>query len=441
MARIRNQEDFIARANEIYDYKYDYSQVKYVKSSEKVIIICTEHGPFEKTPNKHLSGQGCPVCGKNRTKLGVDEFIRRAKSIHGNRYDYSKVVYKRIDIPVEIICPVHGAFMQRPHSHIVLGQGCPKCANLAGGAKRRGQKNVAHRDDVKQKKAETCMERYGRKTWAESEKGRSRLHDIIVNEKLDVMKATCQERYGTDFWTQSDEGRAMMRELMSSDEMQAKVAEGYKAAYGMHYMQTDEGRERAKTYIDDERRKKMCKTMIERYGVPYSFESEDLRRKMQNTMLERYGVAFSYQFPEFVRKAWETKRRNGTFNTSKPEETMYALLCDVFGEDDVFCQYRDDARYPFACDFYIKSLDLFMELNAHWSHGGHWFDKNNEEDLQKLAEWQSRAKEKGSRYYHAAIHVWTERDLLKKATAEQNNLNYLVFWNQDLSDVREYLFK
>lgn len=418
MARIRNQEEFIAKANEIYGNKYDYSLVQYTKSSEKVTIICPEHGVFEKTPNKHLQGQGCPICGRNRTKIGLDEFVSRAISVHGNKYDYSKVIYRRKDVPVEIVCPIHGSFLQTPACHVGLGQNCPKCAAEAGGMKRRGANNVAHCDDVKQKKAGTCLNRYGATTWAASEEGRKRLHDIIVNEKLDLMKATCRERYGTDFWTQSEEGKAMLRELMSSEEMQEKVAEGYKSAYGMHYMQTDAGRERAKSYIDENRREKMRQTMIERYGVPYSHMNGDL-----------------------VKKSWETKRRNGTFNTSKPEITMKHLLIDTFGESDVFCQYDSDRRYPFACDFYIKSLDLFIELNAHWSHGGHWFDENDENDIQKLNTWLEKAKEKGSRYYHAAIHIWTERDLLKRTTAEKNGLNYLVFWAQDLSDFREYLFK
>lgn len=419
MTRITNQEQFIAKAKEIHGDKYDYSQVDYRRSSEKVVIICPEHGAFEKTPNKHLAGQGCPVCGRNRTKTGLDEFVRRAVSVHGDRYDYSEVVYQRKDVPVKIICPIHGPFMQTPHSHVVLGQNCPKCAGIEAGSKRRGANNVAHREDVKQKKAATCEERYGTKTWAESDEGRKRLHDIIVGEKLSIMKATCQERYGTDFWTQSEEGRAMMCELMSSDEMQKKVSSGYRTKYGMHYMQTEAGRERAKTYIDDERRAKLNAGLIRRYGVPYVVLSDEQRT-------------------EAVKKSWMTRRINGTFNTSKPEETLYGLLCDVFGNDDVIKQYHDE-RYPFSCDFYVRSLDLFIELNAHWSHGKHWFDESNDEDLQKLSRWLSRAEERGSRYYHAAIHVWTERDPLKKQTAEQNGLNYVVFWDQDLSDAREYL--
>lgn len=421
MARICGQEEFIAKANEVHHGKYDYSLVRYTKTDEKVKIICSEHGVFEKTPNKHLAGQGCPMCGRNRTRLTREDFIERAKRVHGDRYDYSNVVYQRMDKPVEIICPIHGPFMQTPNLHIVLGHDCPKCGHAKAGLKRRGENNVAHRQDVKDAKKATCLKKYGTTTWAGSEEGRSRLHDIIVNEgKLEKMKQTCQSRYGTDFWTQSDEGREALHVLMSSDEMRAKIVSGYKAAYGMHYMQTEKGRERAKSYIDDERREKMLQSLIEHYGVPYVVFTEEERA-------------------EVLRKSWETKRRNGTFRTSKPEMTLYKLLCDIFGEDDVDPQHVDDVRYPFHCDFYIKSRDLFIELNAHWSHGGHWFDETNSDDLVVLQKWFDRGRGRGSSSYLTAIKVWTERDLLKRQFAIDNNLNYVVFWKNNLSDAREYL--
>lgn len=417
MQRIKNQNDFIAKANEIYNERYDYSLVEYVRSSEKVKIICPEHGVYEKSPNKHLQGQGCPVCGRNRTKLGKDDFIRKAKSVHGDKYDYSLVVYEANNKKVKIMCPLHGLFLQAPHEHIILKHGCPMCGHKQAGELRKGLKNVAHRQDVKQKRSDTCMTRFGTKTWAESDVGRKRLHDIIVNDgKLDVMKATCKERYGTDFWTQSDEGREQLRCIMSSDDTQERVRNGYQSHYGMHYMQTEEGRLKAKSYIDDERREKMKQSMIEKYGVPYSVMNATVQAK-----------------------AWRTKRINGTFNTSKPEKTLYKILCDIFGEEDVMPQYVDEQRYPFHCDFYIKSLDLFIELNAHWSHGGHWFDETNIDDLKHLKKWQDKSEQKGSKYYYQAIDVWTHRDLMKKQVAEDNNLNYVVFWNQDLSDAREYL--
>ena len=120
-------KSFIEKAIQIHGSKYDYSKVKYVDSTTKVCIICPEHGEFWQTPNKHLSGKGCKLCAKN-TKLTTEEFIKRAKQIHGDKYDYSKVEYNGLEKHVCIICPEHGEFWQTPHHHI-LGYmcGCPKC--------------------------------------------------------------------------------------------------------------------------------------------------------------------------------------------------------------------------------------------------------------------------------------------------------------------------
>ena len=145
--------------------------------------------------------------------------------------------------------------------------------------------------------------------------------------------------------------------------------------------------------------------------------------------------------PEFVQKAWRTKCEKGNFGASKPENRLYELLCDVFGKEDVIRQYIDEVRYPFYCDFYIQSLNLFIELNAHWVHGGHWFDKDNLEDIVQLHDWIERFRIDGSSFYFAAIERWTERDLLKRQFALDNHLNYIVFWNNDLSDAQEFLSK
>lgn len=73
------------------------------------------------------------------------------------------------------------------------------------------------------------------------------------------------------------------------------------------------------------------------------------------------------------------KKKNGTVNSSKPEEKSYELLCSHFSKEDVVRQYHSDV-YPFNCDFYIKSIDTYIECNYNWTHGGHWFDESNEED-------------------------------------------------------------
>lgn len=426
MKRVRNTEDFIEKAKTIHGNKYDYSKTDYIKSSEKIKIICPEHGMFLQTPNSHLSGKGCKLCGRERTKNSLNDIIKKANEIHNNKYDYSLVIYKNMNTKVKIVCPMHGIFEQSFHAHIISGQECPKCANKKGGSKRRGKNNVAHRQDVKDKKKQACLERYGTKTWAENDENRKIQRDLVLEtDMLDRMKKTCQEKYGHDFWTQSKEGKEKLSEIMSSDEMQEKVKQGYIEKYGCHYMQSDEGRAKAKTYIDDERREKIKHTMIKKYGANGYLESDDFKNNIDL----------------FIQKSWETKRKNGTFNTSKPEKTLYLLLCDVFGKENVKTQYMDKIRYPFRCDFYIESEDLFIELNAHWSHGGHFYDDESIEDRELVKELKRRAKEKGSKYYHAALYNWTKRDILKRDTALKNNLNYVVFWKQDLSDAREYLQK
>ena len=123
-------EDFITEARKIHGNRYDYSKVEYVNSATKVRIICPEHGEFWQTPNSHLTGRGCLKCSiihvHNKQKSTTEEFIVKAKEIHGNRYDYSKVEYINGKINVCIICPEHGEFWQKPNSHL-NGTGCPKC--------------------------------------------------------------------------------------------------------------------------------------------------------------------------------------------------------------------------------------------------------------------------------------------------------------------------
>ncbi len=119
-------EEFIEKAKKIHRDKYDYSKAKYVNATTKVTIVCPIHGEFEQIPYSHLSGQGCPVCGGSK-RLSTEEFIEKAKKVHGDKYDYSKVNYVNSSTKVTIICPVHGEFEQNPTSHL-KGCGCAKCA-------------------------------------------------------------------------------------------------------------------------------------------------------------------------------------------------------------------------------------------------------------------------------------------------------------------------
>jgi predicted nucleic acid-binding Zn-ribbon protein len=121
----KTTEQFIKKAIEVHGDKYDYSKVEYINANTKVCIICPEHGEFWQTPRNHLNGKGCLDCCGSRKKT-TEQFIKEAREVHGNKYDYSKVDYVNGKTKVCIICPKHGEFYQKPERHL-QGQGCPKC--------------------------------------------------------------------------------------------------------------------------------------------------------------------------------------------------------------------------------------------------------------------------------------------------------------------------
>ena len=124
-------EDFVAKAKAVYGDKYDYSKVEYVNTKTKVCIVCSKHGDFWKSPEKHLSGQGCEKCFREslreRYSLGKETFIERANAVFNGFYDYSEVEYVNASTSVKIKCPLHGFFMQNPNNHL-KGHGCRYCA-------------------------------------------------------------------------------------------------------------------------------------------------------------------------------------------------------------------------------------------------------------------------------------------------------------------------
>jgi hypothetical protein len=123
-------EEFIEKSIVVHGDKYDYSNVEYKCSNEKVIIICKIHGKFEKIPHSHLMGQGCTNCScinsAEKRKTTLEEFIDRSNIKHNNIYDYSKSIYINGATKIKIICKIHGDFEQVPDSHLA-GNGCKKC--------------------------------------------------------------------------------------------------------------------------------------------------------------------------------------------------------------------------------------------------------------------------------------------------------------------------
>lgn len=207
-------------------------------------------------------------------------------------------------------------------------------------------------------------------------------------------------------------------------------------------------------------RDKAQKTMLERYGSKTTLQSLYLKEKVRNTlehkygdstftnrekaektMIDKYGVTNPYQL-ESVRKKidykkiLESKKNNGTFNSSKLENFLYEFLCEAYPNYTIIRGYEDE-RYKnietgnnFQCDFYIKDLDLFIELNGHYTHGKHPFDKNNFCDLKLLEEY----KAKSAPSYKNLIEVWTHRDVLKIEAAKRNDLNYITLYGYKINE-------
>jgi hypothetical protein len=128
--RRKTIDEFIRQANKYHNHKYDYSKFIYLTDRTKGIITCHLHGDFCQSPNKHLYGQGCPKCGietMKRLQLSdTEEFLFRARQLHGDLYDYFKVQYVNAHTPITILCAKHGEFEQTPDKHL-NGRGCQDC--------------------------------------------------------------------------------------------------------------------------------------------------------------------------------------------------------------------------------------------------------------------------------------------------------------------------
>ena len=206
-------------------------------------------------------------------------------------------------------------------------------------------------------------------------------------------------------------------------------------------------------------KEKFVETCIERYGCKCPAQNKEIRQKQKETLFSRYGGYFNKEqvsktmqerygmkwfvysdkvkemshTKEALEKQFNTKKKNHTFNASKVEEKCYDILIEKYNKEDIIRQYKSNV-YPFACDFYIKSKDIYIECNFHWTHNNHLYNKNNIKDLITKCRWKQNAKT--SNFYLNAISTWTERDVNKYNTAKKNNLNYLVFYNE--KDFKDY---
>ena len=150
--------------------------------------------------------------------------------------------------------------------------------------------------------------------------------------------------------------------------------------------------------------------------------------KRKETMIELYGTS---NFNNVLKRC-ETIKNKDKQEYSNEENIVYNYLLLKF--PDIIRQYND-ARYPFNCDFYVPSLDLFIEYHGSHFHNNHPFDSANENDIMELQKLQDLANNSQQRkdgkksQYDMMIYTWTDLDVRKLQTLKNNKLNYHIFYN------------
>lgn len=420
-------DEFLERAHKAHGDTYDYGHVKYVNNSTNVTIICREHGPFQQLPGNHVRGAGCDKCADKKRgprghrgsrRLTQEEFLRRSRETHGDKYDYSQTVYEGKHKKVTIICPEHGEFSQTPGNHW-QGKGCGACFGNVRLTQEKflDQARAVHGDKydysntvytvAREKITIFCpVHGYFSQTANSHLKGvgcpdcgnERKSQGVDYEARSELTKNRTREKYGVD-------------NVMHLDEFKDKVKSTTLERYGVDNV----------AYLEETKQKRLS-TNIKKYNAISYLSTEAGRNKVIATNMERYGVANVMQDEVIKDKAIQSRIDNGNGISSAGEERLYDMLTTRFGVHDVIRQYKSEV-YPFRCDFYIPSRDLYIELNGHWSHNKRWFDAD---DLAHVAELNGAHQDK--------IDVWANRDVVKRNTARDNNLNYVVFWDWDIAD-------
>lgn len=249
----------------------------------------------------------------------------------------------------------------------------------------------------------------------------------IINEKT---KATMLRRFGVEHNMKSDESKNKKKETclkiygatnpFGNKEIMAKAEKTRRPAI-------------TKALKSEKSKNKKKQTCLERYGTEYYYQSKDFRDKAKATWLKKYGVPEPGMLKSVHEKGEATKSKGGRRYMSVSEVYAYDVLLTRFDKDDIVFQYKDD-RYKnpitnrrINCDFYIKSLDIFIEIQAYWSHGYYPFveGKSSVDDTQWICQKET----------------WGKYDRLKRKAALENNLNYIEVFSGQKTYIQENLLK
>ena len=414
-------------------------------------------------------------------------------------FSWTQKLYHYFNDDLELklgLCPVCGKRCKFASINIGYRHHCSKeckCKDNAVTEKMRITNNIRYgvdyqgqRPEAVEKMKDTCQERYGADSFSKTDMFKQKISDFY-QEKYGVdnymeteefrqkSKDTCQKNWGVDNYAQTEEFRQKSIETCrknwgvdsysQTEECKEKAKDTNRKRYGVdNPMQCDEIKERFKNKCQEkwgvdnpfqvkehqEKQKDTCRkiygvdcvfqsekikqksieTCRKNWGVDNSMQCDEIKQKSRNTCQDKWGVDYYTQTEEYKIRNYNTKLKNHSFSTSKIEEELYNWFIE--NNISVLRQYRSDL-YPFVCDFYLVDYDLYIEIQGSWTHGHHPFDENNPEDVNKLNEWKS----KNTHYYNNAIETWSERDVLKRNTAKENNLNFLEIFSFNFNEVIE----
>lgn len=369
------RELFISKARLKHGEKYDYSLVEEFSSQkEEVTIICPKHGKFKQSPRNHLSNGGCYLCrnetiGKSKRKTKED-FVQQALEVHGDKYDYSDVVYTRNNVKVAIKCPSHGTFMQTPDKHL-QGRGCPTCAK---------QRVVNSHTQSKEQVLERFKAVHGNKY------DYSKFNWVNGNTKITIICPNHGEFHQTPVAHYSGQGcPACAKEVVGKSRL-SNLNDFVKAADSVHQSRYDY---RTVNYINS-------KTHVDIWC-----RTHGLFRQIPNDHLDGHGC------PTCARI---------TRGRSKSSNELMSWLATLTPNLEQEKRINPDSKRRWRADGYIPDLKLFIEYN-----GLRWHSTKFTPDKYMHLKRQQLAAELGCRV--VTIH---EDEWYYRKEAVKNLLRHLL---------------
>ena len=297
--------------------------------------------------------------------------------------------------------------------------------------KKYGVKYVVQSKEVKEKSKQTCLEKYGVTNGGGSK------------QALEKMKETIKEKYGTEFFYQSNHFKEKSKQTCLE---KYGVTNGGGSKQALEKIKETNLKRRGVECVfqDKDIREKMRESLIKKYGVDHNLKSKEIQEIIKQTNLKLYGCENPMQNEAIIQKGIDTKRKNHTFNVSKPEEELYLYIKEKI--PSVIRQYQDyryswsdklNRIHHYLCDFYIPELDLFIEFNGFPCHGPHSYNPDSKEDQELVEKWKLRYKNGKHPLYKRMINGWTISDVKKRKIAKENNLNYYEFWT--LEEAKKFI--